>query len=282
MRTTKIGSALVAGCILVGAALAQAGSGSSRRAGSGGRRAPRRVAATKAVEKGSPHAAFTALLAKHVQDGRVSYRGFQEDEAALDRYLGYFARTDPSGLSHKEQLAFWINAYNAFTIKLILQKYPDIKSIKDFWGPWDKRDWVVNGRKVTLNEIEHKTLRKMGEPRIHVAIVCASFSCPDLASEAYEADRLEEQLVAAMRRFLANPEKGLRAASEPGMVYGTNHVVRLSKIFSWFQEDFGRNPREVVRFLEPYMSEAQRSYVREHARELKVEYLDYGWQLNGA
>jgi len=149
MRTTKIGSALVAGCILVGAALAQAGSGSSRRAGSGGRRAPRRVAATKAVEKGSPHAAFTALLAKHVQDGRVSYRGFQEDEAALDRYLGYFARTDPSGLSHKEQLAFWINAYNAFTIKLILQKYPDIKSIKDFWGPWDKRDWVVNGRKVT-------------------------------------------------------------------------------------------------------------------------------------
>lgn len=229
----------------------------------------------------SLHAPFSALLATHVKDGRVSYRGFAADREALARYVRSLAPVDPSTLSRSGQLAFWINAYNAFTIDLILGKYPGIRSIKEFWGPWDRDDWTVGGRKVTLNHIEHEVLRKMGDPRIHAAIVCASISCPDLASEAYEPERIEEQLDSAMRRFLADPTKGMKVGTEKGRLWGENHVAYLSKIFSWFQDDFGADPRAVLARLEPSMTPEQRDFVRKHREALVVRYFDYDWNLNG-
>ncbi len=229
----------------------------------------------------SPHAPFDALLKAHVKDGKVSYRGFAADREALARYLVHFASTDPSKLSRAEQFAFWINAYNAFTIQLILGRYPKIASIRDIWQPWDQADFVVNGEKVTLNHIEHQVLRKMGDPRIHAAIVCASISCPDLPSEAFRAEILEEQLANAMRRFLADPTKGLKVGTEPGRLWGESRVVRLSKIFSWFQEDFGADDRAVLARLDPYLTEAQRDFVKTHRDTLVVRYFDYDWNLNG-
>ena len=239
------------------------------------------AAALAAAASASPHAPWTALLREHVKDGVVDYAGFQADEASLDAYLQVLAATDPAALGRDRKLAFWINAYNAFTVKLILKRYPDIRSIKDYWSPWAGEDWVVGGKPVSLDTIEHKVLRSMGEPRIHVAIVCASVSCPDLASEAYEAETLDAQLTAAMERFLANPTKGMKVGREKGLLYGWSDVVRLSKILSWFGDDFGPDQASRLRFLEPYMSEEQRSFVTEHAATLKVDYFGYDWSLNG-
>ena len=234
-----------------------------------------------APDAASAHARFDALLKKHVKDGHVSYAGFQADEKELDEYLQYFARTDPSKLTKPERFAFWINAYNAYTIKLILRKYPKLKSIKDFWGPWDKQDWVVNGTKRSLNYMEHQVLRKMGDPRIHAAINCASKSCPDLASEAFTAADLDAQLTRVMTRFLADPKKGMRVATEPGLVYGKNHNVYLSSIFSWFGADFGPNEPAILEAIEPYMSSESRTFVEQHAGDLDVKYMSYDWTLNG-
>lgn len=239
-------------------------------------------------EDGSPewapgelHQPFDRLLRAHVEDGHVDYAGFQREEAALDAYLARLAVTDLRKLSRAGRKALWINAYNAFTIKLILREYPGIRSIKSFWGPWDKRDWLVNGNLRTLNEMEHEILRPMGDPRIHAAIVCASISCPDLAGEAYVEERLDEQLDAAMRRFLAHPEKGFRAATEKGALYGVNHNVYLSKIFSWFAGDFGGSEDEILAYLDPFLPEAGRDFLREHPRDRRVRYFAYDWNLNG-
>ncbi len=229
----------------------------------------------------SPHADFSNLLGRYVRGGRVDYAGFKADEAALDTYLEVLARTNPRRLGRPEALAFWINAYNAFTVKLILKSYPGIKSIKDYWQPWDKKEWRIGGELVSLGHIEHDILRKMGEPRIHAAINCASVSCPDLAPEAYVVDRLEEQLSEAFRRFVQDPRKGMSVGVEKGTFYGESQVVRLSSIFSWFAEDFGGRPEAVLRFLEPSMTREQREFVATYRAALKVKYFDYDWTLNG-
>jgi hypothetical protein len=277
---------ILTGLLVVSGASAQAGSTRAPRVGSGNAGwISRKKLAPKpqqvARKPHSVHAPLTGLLSEHVKKGWVDYKGLKAKEGKLDTYLEYFARTNPESLTKLEKKAFWINAYNAFTVKLILKKYPGIHSIKDYWGPWDKKDWVVNGKKVTLNYIEHQVLRKMGDPRIHTAIVCASFSCPDLASKAYEASTLDAQLDVAMKRFIENSEKGMKVSRAKGTFYGVNEIVYLSKIFSWFQDDFGNSPKAVLKFLDPYMTGEQKAFVRQYAKTLQVKYLRYGWQLNG-
>lgn len=299
-RIGRGGVVLALGLGAAGLVLAQSGSGAGKRrsGGSGGttpaRRAPDREA-IKARLRGivrearsrsetirkSPHGPFSALLARHVKDGRVSYKGFRADEAKLDAYLATLAAADTAAMSRDEKMAFWINAYNAYTIKLILKKYPDITSIKDFWRPWKGHYWKAGGREINLSDMEHEVLRKMGDPRIHAAINCASFSCPDLANEAYVAPLLDDQLAKAMRVFLASPEKGFRAASEPGRIYGTNHNVYLSKIFSWFAADFGPNQAAQLAAIRPYLPEAGRAFLDRHRGEIRVNYMPYDWKLNG-
>ena len=203
------------------------------------------------------HAPFDELLGKYVTDGRVDYKGFKESEKELDVYLETLGKTDPSSLKKNEKLAFLINAYNAFTVKLILEHYPGIKSIKDISGSrrWADRRWVMGGKKYSLDTIEHEILRKeFKEPRIHFAVNCASRSCPDLLSEAYVASRIGEQLDRAAREFLARPEKGFSFKSEPGFFYGTNHYVYLSSIFKWFGEDFEDGKKTVLDFIAPHLA----------------------------
>ena len=175
------------------------------------------------------HSKWNSLLQSFVSDnGNVDYFAFKNNEERLEDYLEYLSENQPKKSSAKnEKLAYWINAYNAFTVKLIIDNYP-IKSIKDIGKPWDKKFITIDGKNLSLNHIEHEILRKMNEPRIHFAIVCASFSCPKLDNQAFTADKLEAQLTRVTKAFLA--DKNRNEISEKS--------IKISKIFDWFSKDF--------------------------------------------
>lgn len=224
------------------------------------------------------HSSYDALLKKYVDDeGLVAYRSWKEkDLKALEEYLQEISRTDPEKLGSKEErLAFWINTYNALTIRGIMQFYP-LESIKDkvsrFFGYniWKDYQIEIAGRERSLDDIEHGILRKMGEPRIHFALVCASIGCPKLQRDAYTGKELDAQLHRSARQFLNDPKKNL--------VNGKEGTAYLSRIFDWFQEDFGGTERSVLRFVAPYRPEKDRALLRKSSTAL--EYLDYDWSLN--
>ena len=228
------------------------------------------------------HAPFDALLRAHVRDGRVDYEALGKRRDALQSYLDALARVDLAALDGPAAKALWINAYNAATLALILERLPGLGSIKDIPSNqrWKAVRWTVGGRKVSLDAMEHEWLRPMGDARIHFAIVCASRGCPDLAGKAYLPGRLDAQLDAAARRFLADPFKGLDTGDDEGF-FGTDHELRLSPIFKWFQADFVRDAGSVVDYVLRYAEPADVAYLREHRDDLDVEWLDYDWSLNG-
>ncbi len=220
------------------------------------------------------HSLFTQLLRKYVDEkGKVNYSSLKKDEDKLNQYLQLLSANAPDEdtWTREEQLAYWINAYNAFTLRLILDHYP-LESIKDIGSaiqipfvntPWDIKFIKIGTEKYDLNNIEHSILRKnFDEPRIHFAIVCASYSCPQLRREAYEADRLEEQLSAQARLFLADTTKNKFSKDK----------AEVSKIFSWFKGDFTKDGT-LVDFLNRYAPVTLSS-------EADVSYRDYDWSLN--
>ena len=218
------------------------------------------------------HGEWDALVKKHVsKNGMVDYQGFLKDKKQLQVYLDKLSANRPtSKWSKNEKMAFWINAYNAFTVKLILDHYP-IKSIKDIKrgipfvnSVWDIAFIPMGKDKIDLNYIEHTILRKeFKDPRIHAAINCASFSCPLLRNEAYYASRLDEQLNDAMRKFVNDPQRNQLDKSN----------IKISKIFSWFAGDFKLNGLSVVDYLNKYAKKR----VQENAR---IDFLEYQWELN--
>lgn len=211
------------------------------------------------------HSKWDAFLKRYVdQTGNVDYKSIQEDESKLKEYLNQFIKTAPSkSWTKEEKLAYWINAYNAFTIKLIVDNYP-LKSIKDIEAPWDKKFIPIDGELISLNHIEHEILRKMKEPRIHFAINCASVSCPQLLNEAFTAKGLNSQLSKATSHFINNPTKNVISGDQ----------LHLSKIFMWFKEDFGQKDRSIIEFINQY------SLVKAKP-DSKISYLKYNWNLNG-
>jgi hypothetical protein len=215
---------------------------------------------------------YAELLHKYVRDGIVDYEGFQSQETLLDQYLSILEKVDPMNLSRKSRFAFYVNAYNAWTIKLILSKYPHIQSIKDigsfFKSPWKRKLCRINGDIITLDDIEHNILRpQFRDPRVHFAINCASASCPPLRSEPYVGESLNEQLDDAVEKFINNPQRN--------RMEGT--TLYLSKIFKWFPEDFGD---DVLDFILQYAKGDLRSDIELNRDILKVKYLDYDWALN--
>lgn len=229
------------------------------------------------------HAPFDVLLARHVRGGRVDYDGLAGDTEALDAYLAALAAVDDGPLDRAQTLALWINAYNAATLRLILDhraQDPELASIKDIprGRRWLARRWTVAGRRVSLDAIEHEILRPLGEPRIHMAINCASHSCPDLAGEAYHAPRLDAQLDAATRRFLADRSKGARTVVDEGF-FGTDHELHVSALFDWFEEDFEAGGG-VVAFVRRYGPADTVAFIERHRDDLDLEHLDYDWSLN--
>jgi len=202
------------------------------------------------------------LLKKHVSyDGNVDYKGFKADSKNLDIYLDFLKRNRPhtDNASKKEQLAYWINAYNAFTVKLIIDNYP-LKSIKDINKPWDIKFIDIDTISLSLNDIEHEILRKMNEPRIHFVINCASISCPKLLREAFFSHTLENQLHKATINYI-NEENTI-----------TKNKVELSKIFKWFREDFEKNG-SLIDFLNDYSAVTIDP-------KAKIRFKDYNWSLN--
>ena len=176
--------------------------------------------------------------------------------------------------SSDERLAFWINAYNVLAIDLVVRNYPveSIRAIGGFFTPvWKIEAGRIGGKPVTLHEIEHETLRPLGDPRIHAALVCASTSCPSLRREPYSAERIPDQLEDAMQAFLADPRKGLA-------VDRARRRVRLSRIFDWFEEDFeaAGGPLEYVSRKAP---KSERSWLAKPPEGLRRDYFDYDWTL---
>jgi len=209
------------------------------------------------------HSKWNSLLQKNVSKaGNVNYKGFEQDSKQLQAYLAELAGNVPNkSWSKNATLAYWINAYNAYTVQLILNNYPT-KSIKDIKDPWGKKFFTLGTKKYSLEEIEHEILRKMNESRIHFAINCASFSCPNLLNEAYTEAKLDEQLTAAAKRFINDSTKNTITSSK----------IEISKIFDWFEVDFEQKG-SVIDYLNQY------STVKINSKA-KVNYKDYNWSLN--
>ncbi|MBW2157712.1 MAG: DUF547 domain-containing protein [Deltaproteobacteria bacterium] len=219
------------------------------------------------------HALYAELLEKYVQNGTVDYQGFKNEEAKLDQYLKVLEETDTKTLSRDEQFAFYINAYNAWTIKLILTGYPGIKSIKDlgsiFKSPWKKQIARINGDIITLDHIEHDILRPgFKDPRVHFAVNCASKGCPPLRPEPYRADILEEQLDEMTKAFINDSRRNR-------IEWRTLYV---SSIFKWFSEDFNN---DVVDFFLKYAQGDLKKKQEKSKSNIQVKYLGDDWSLNG-
>lgn len=217
-------------------------------------------------------------------DGMVRYAGLEAEPADLERYLAGVAAVTSSeleALPEAERIAFWLNAYNSITLKTIIQSYPiqagglsalryPSSSIRQISGAWSNRDWTVAGQKMSLDDIEHETLRKrFSEPRVHMALVCAAVGCPPLRGEPYDGARLDEQLDDQARRYLASPA-GAQAEPDRGR-------VGVSSIFKWFEEDFDA-VGGVRAFLGRYAPDAVRELVGKP--RTKIVFLDYDWSLN--
>ncbi len=226
------------------------------------------------AQKGVSHASFDALLQKHVDnDGLVDYKGLKSDRAKLKEYLRSLESNPPKdSWTEDQKLAFWINAYNAYTIDLVLEHYP-VKSIKDIGSviqvpfvntPWDIKFINIDGEKYDLNNIEHGIIRKeFDEPRIHFALVCAAISCPKLQNNAYLPNTLDEQLTKAAKDFLSNVEKN---------EFKSTKSAKLSKLFNWYGGDFN-NDGSLIDYVNQYAPVT----LNDNA---KITWADYDWTLN--
>ena len=236
------------------------------------------------------YTAWNVLLKKHVRwlpDGkqsRVDYKGFAADRTALKAVLNSLSAVPKAtfdGWSRPQQMAFLINAYNAFTVEVILSKYPDIPSIKALGffnrGPWKNEFFTLLGAERHLDWIEHEQLRPVHQdPRIHTAVNCASIGCPALRDEAFTAGQLEAQLEDGMRRFMGDRTRNRVK----------NGRVEVSAIFKWFKEDFNSGYRgfkqveDVFAVYAAQLSDKPEEQAALRARSLPVSHLDYDWSLN--
>ncbi len=241
------------------------------------------------------YAAWDAQVKKHVKwlpdnkQSRVNYKGFAADRAELAKTLESLSAVTPAqyaSFSKEQQMAFLINTYNAFTIELILTKYPDLRSIKDlgttFSSPWKKKFFKLLGEERNLDWIEHEKLRPsvagggFQDPRIHVAIVCASIGCPALPPEAFVAAKLSVQLEDGMKRFVGDPTRNRYADGK----------LQVSNIFKWFKDDFekgyqgfGKVQDVFAKYADQLTSDSTaQGFLR--AKTVSISYLDYDWSLN--
>lgn len=244
------------------------------------------------------HQLLTSILQAYVKDGKVNYQGLCEDDR-LERYIGHLSATNPDDISDdKDRLAFWLNTYNAFTLKVICDNYP-VESINDlhFGGLvigyvlnktiWDKNFVKIQDKSISLNYVEHEIIRATEAdphahfsevcvmnpcPQAHFALVCASIGCPDLRPEAFEGYKLDQQLDEQARLFFSNPDKNNFDIE--------NKQANLSKILDWFEKDFGKTDEEVLLFVAKYLPESISKEIRANPSAWSIDYTDYDWGLN--
>lgn len=218
------------------------------------------------------HKVFDELLDAHVRDGAVDYPAIQSDDR-LPIYLSQLNRVDPNAfMTRNEQLAFWINAYNAFAIKGILDGY----SPMTYWGRYRYfigKDYRIGGETINLYDLERQVLiKQFREPLMHFAIVCASMSCPKIQPWAYEPNRLDVQLDRAARAFINDPTRN--------RFDSTKKVASLSMIFRWFGDDFTEAAGSVLTYVARYVNDPE--LVQDLMQsDYRIEYLEYDWNLNG-
>ena len=235
---------------------------------------------------------WAAVLERFVDaEGMVDYAGLKTQRGLLDAYAATLEATDPKvydGWKEQEKIAFWINAYNALTLRAIIDHHPIAptpgneafpkNSIRQIPGVWDRRTAPVMGRALTLDRIENEILRaRFKEPRIHVALVCAAVSCPPLRAEPYRGSTLDAQLDDQARRFLANPQRF--------QIDRAKNEVRASEIFDWFSGDFlpgatgpAAKRNSLAAFVSRYVGEADRKFLA--GTSWTVRYVPYDWTLN--
>jgi len=238
------------------------------------------------------YAAWNALLEKHVtwlpgnKQTVVDYSGFKKEREALKQVLDEWSsltQAEFNAMNKNQQMAFLINAYNGFTVELVLTKYPNLKSIKDIGGvfssPWKQEFFTLLGKKRNLDWIEHEQLRpNYKEPRVHAAVNCASIGCPALRNEAFTANKLNAQLDDGMRRFLSDPSRNRVKNGE----------LQVSPIFKWFAEDFEKGHqgfhevKDVFAKWAKDMGTTPEIVDKIASRSLPVAYTDYDWALNAA
>lgn len=233
------------------------------------------TAPPRAHARGVDYGVYAELLRDHVRNGVVDYAGLKKREKDLDAFLAVIGRVNPDTLSLDEQKAYYINAYNAWTIKLILDNYP-VKSIRDIGGvfsnPWKIEFVRIAGRPSTLDHIERGILRpRFKDPRVHAAINCASRSCPPLRSEPYDGKWIEMQLDEAARVFV----------NDQALNRLEGNVLMASAIFDWFGEDFGGKPG-IVAFIRRHADERFRHALDQAGERLELRFLKYDWSLNGS
>jgi hypothetical protein len=215
---------------------------------------------------------YAGLLERYVHNDRVDYAGLKQEEALLDRYLDALADIDAQRLPDKERFAFFVNAYNAWTLKLILANYPGIHSIKELgsiWqSPWKKKIARIDGKQLTLDEIEHDILRpQFRDPRVHFAVNCASKGCPPLYDVPFNGRDLDRQLDHVTRAFINDPTR-----------YRIDgNVLYVSRIFKWYGEDFNDDP---LGFFKVYAEGDLKAKLQANPQGWQVKYLDYDWSLN--
>lgn len=241
---------------------------------------------------------FDSLLVVSVHNGRVNYRALKQHPEMLNRYLRQLQAVDADSFqswSREEQMAFWINAYNAITLKGILDNYPihygslvsrlrfPQNSIRQISGFWDKHFVPLLGKEISLNDIEHRILReKYRDPRIHFTLVCASLGCPDLRDRAYPGQNLDEALDNAARKFINDSTKVFLDQSK--------NILYLSSIFDWYRSDFRNSSsaipfsgydtdeRGILSFIARYLPPEQVQFIQ--TNHPKIKFLDYDWSLN--
>lgn len=209
------------------------------------------------------HSEWSTLLHNYVEDnGLVDYKGFFKEKGKLENYLNALSNQVPTDKwPVQEQLAYYINLYNAHTVHLILENYP-VKSIKDINGAWTKDFVQIGEKELSLGALEHSILRKMNEPRIHFAINCASGSCPKLLNEAFIGDKLDDQLNTVTRAFINSENNSI-----------SNDNLELSKIFKWYKGDFMDG--DLITYINQYADV-------KIAPKAQIHYKEYDWSLNGS
>jgi hypothetical protein len=240
------------------------------------------------------HARWDALLKKHVRvvaggnASQVDYRGFAADRSVLGQYLATLSAVTPGqygGWPKAQQYAFLANAYNAFTVEKVLTRYPGLTSIRDFGrvfgNPWKDEFFTLLGAKRSLDWIEHDTMRAPGafdDPRVHVAVNCASIGCPMLGRDAFVAERLDAQLDELFRRFMSDRTRNRYDAA--------SQTVELSQLFDWYRGDFEQGHRgfaslqDVAAKYAAELADDEAGRARLRARAAPVRFVAYDWRLN--
>ena len=221
------------------------------------------------------HGLYDAVLKSHVNEGLVDYKALKTDPR-LDQYLEELKEADLDALKNRQdKVAFWTNAYNAYTLKLITQYYP-IGSIMDIKEPGYKDAWkiplaAVGGKTYTLDQIENEILRpNWPDPRIHYALVCAAQSCPQLRDEAYTADKLDAQFDEQAVWFMRNRnEFDLK-----------KRTAVLSQVYDWYAVDFGKNQSDILQTLIPHVDESLAKSFKKDAKKWKIRFVEWDWRLN--